>query len=60
MKKSRKNIISYSGRMHLNIGMIVFLVFFVYIVINLVIYAVRPRIQVYEVNSESSVMQDTT
>ena len=60
MKKNRRNIISYSGRIHMNIGMIVFLVFFIYIVINLVLYAVRPRIQVYEVNSESSVMQDTT
>jgi len=60
MKNNRRNIISYGGRIHLNIGMIVFLVFFIYIVINLVIYAVRPRIQVYEVNSESSVMQDTS
>ena len=56
MADKKKNVIRYNGRMHFNIGMVVFLVFFVYILINLILYAVRPRIQIYEVGADSSVM----
>lgn len=60
MDPENDKIITRPGAGIFNIGMIVFLVFFVYILINVISYAVRGRLQVYEVGSISNVVEDTT
>lgn len=54
------NVIRYRRIIRLNIGMIVFIVFFVYVLINILSYMVRPHVQIYEVGAISTVVQDTT
>ena len=60
MARRDSKIIRYRKPVNFNIGMVVFLIFFLYILINLISYLVRPHIQVYEVGAISSVVQDTT
>lgn len=47
--KNNKKIVRYKRRFSLNIGTLLFSLIFVYIVINLLIYATTPHITVYEV-----------
>ncbi len=44
----------------LNVGMIVFLVFFIYLAVNVISYMTRGETRIYEVGTASSVVQDNT
>ena len=44
-----KKIIRYKKPKNINIGMVVFAVIFLYLVIVLIQYAIKPRIKMYEV-----------
>ena len=60
MAGKNTKVIKYRKPFHINIGMAVFLVFFIYMVINILSYLTRDRIQIFEVGEVSSVVQDTT
>ena len=60
MGEKKDNIIRTDQPFAMNIGMVVFLVFFVYILVNVISYAIRGNLQIYEVGPISNVVQDTT
>lgn len=50
-KKKNRKIIKYRKPLHLNIGMIIFFLIFIYLVFNVYTYSKRGNIQFYEVQS---------
>ncbi|MCD8078090.1 MAG: hypothetical protein LUE63_06920 [Lachnospiraceae bacterium] len=60
MARKNSKVIRYRRHIHFNIGMIVFLVFFLYLAINVISYMTQGSVQIYEVGETSSVVQDTT
>ena len=49
MRRQSKKIIRYKKPKNINIGVIVFAVIFVYLIIVLGQYIMKPKIQIYEV-----------
>ena len=46
------NVVKYRRPIHVNIGLIIFAILFVYLLINVVIYLSKGKIAIYEVTSE--------
>lgn len=57
LKKQKSNILQYHRKKHLNIGIIIFGIIFIYLVATIVMYLTAPRITVYEVR-EGSILKD--
>lgn len=57
LKKQKSNILQYHKRKHLNIGIIIFGIIFIYLVATVVMYITAPHITVYEVR-EGSILKD--
>ncbi|MCD8010475.1 MAG: hypothetical protein LUF34_06770 [Lachnospiraceae bacterium] len=60
MARRDSKVIRYRRPVHFNIGMVVFLVIFLYVAVNVISYMTRGSVQIYEVGQTSSVVQDTT
>ena len=57
-KKKNKKIIKYRKPLHINVGMIIFALIFVYMVFSVYTYIRRDKIQFYEVQ-EGSIVNNT-
>ena len=55
--KQESNILKYRKRKHLNIGIVIFGIIFVYLVATIVMYITAPQITVYEVR-QGSILKD--
>lgn len=55
--KQESNILKYRKRKHLNIGIVIFGIIFVYLVATIVLYITAPQITVYEVR-QGSILKD--
>lgn len=55
--KQESNILKYRKRKHLNIGIIIFGIIFVYLIATIVMYLTAPQITVYEVR-QGSILKD--
>jgi len=55
--KQEANIIQYRKRKHMNIGIIIFGIIFVYLIATIIMYISAPRITVYEVR-QGSILKD--
>ena len=51
------NILQYQKRRHLNIGIVIFGIIFIYLIATIVLYLTAPRITVYEVR-QGSILKD--
>lgn len=51
------NILQYQKRKHLNIGIVIFGIIFIYLVATIILYLTAPRITVYEVR-QGSILKD--
>lgn len=60
MARKNSKVIRYRRPIHFNVGMVVFLVIFLYLAVNVISYMTRGSVQIYEVGQTSSVVQDTT
>lgn len=57
-QKEDSNILQYKQRKHLNIGLVIFGIIFIYLIATIVMYLTTPHITVYEVR-EGSILNDT-
>lgn len=57
-KKKNKKIIKYRKPLHINVGMIIFALIFVYMVFSVYTYIRRDKVQFYEVQ-EGSIVNNT-
>lgn len=57
--KKSDNIIQYKRKKHLNIGLVIFGIIFIYLIATIVMYLTTPHITVYEVR-KGSILNDTT
>lgn len=55
--KQEENIIKYRKRKHLNIGLVIFGIIFVYLIATIIMYITAPHITVYEVR-QGSILKD--
>lgn len=55
--KQESNIIKYRKRKHLNIGIVIFGIIFIYLLATIVMYLTAPQISVYEVR-QGSILKD--
>lgn len=55
--KQEANIIKYRKRKHMNIGIIIFGIIFIYMIATIIMYITTPRISVYEVR-QGSILKD--
>ena len=55
--KQEDNIIQYRKRKHLNIGLVIFGIIFVYLIATIIMYITAPHITVYEVR-QGSILKD--
>lgn len=55
--KQEANIIKYRKRKHMNIGILVFGIIFVYLIATIILYVMTPRVSVYEVR-QGSILKD--
>lgn len=55
--KQEANILKYRKRKHLNIGIVIFGIIFVYLIATIVMYLTAPQITVYEVR-QGSILKD--
>ena len=55
--KQEDNIIKYRKRKHLNIGLVIFGIIFVYLIATIIMYITAPHITVYEVR-QGSILKD--
>lgn len=55
--KQEDNIIQYRKRKHMNIGLVIFGIIFVYLIATIIMYITAPRITVYEVR-QGSILKD--
>lgn len=55
--KQEANILKYRKNKHLNIGIIIFGIIFIYLVATIIMYITAPRISVYEVR-QGSILKD--
>lgn len=55
--KQESNILKYRKRKHLNIGIVIFGIIFVYLVATIILYITAPQITVYEVR-QGSILKD--
>ncbi|MDD6213189.1 MAG: HlyD family efflux transporter periplasmic adaptor subunit [Clostridiales bacterium] len=60
MANKNPKVIRYRRPINLNIGMIVFFIFFLYLAYNVAIYLTKDRVQIYEVGEISSAIHDST
>lgn len=56
-EKKNSNIIKFPGNKHLNIGIVIFGIIFVYLVATIIMYITAPQITVYEVR-QGSILKD--
>ncbi len=57
-QKEDSNILQYKQRKHLNIGLVIFGIIFIYLIATIVMYLTTPHITIYEVR-EGSILNDT-
>ena len=55
--KQESNVIQYRKQKHLNIGIIIFGIIFIYLIATIIMYLFTPRITVYEVR-QGSILKD--
>lgn len=55
--KQESNIIQYRKRKHMNIGLVIFGIIFIYLIATIVMYIAAPHITVYEVR-QGSILKD--
>ena len=55
--KQESNILQYRKRKHLNIGIVIFGIIFVYLIATIIMYIMAPHITVYEVR-QGSILKD--
>ena len=60
MAREKTRGIRPSRQLGFNIGLAVFAVFFLYMIVNVFAYLIRPKYQIYEVGAISNVIQDTS
>ncbi len=59
MSKNRNNVIKFIRRPNLNIGLVFFVVIFIYILISVIIYIFSKKTIIYEVNAGSLAFDNT-
>ena len=59
MSSKKNNVVKFSRKPDINIGLIIFIVIFIYIVISVIIFAFSKKTTIYEVN-EGSLAHDNT
>ena len=57
-EQEQTNVVEFKKRKHLNIGLIIFGIIFVYLIATIVMYLTAPRVTVYEVR-QGSILKDT-
>ena len=55
--KQEANIVKYRKRKHINIGIVIFGIIFVYLIATIIMYITAPHITVYEVR-QGSILKD--
>jgi len=58
MAKKNAKVIRYRKPIHINVGLIIFLIIFLYLAYSVVSFLVRDKIQIYEVGEVSSLVGD--
>lgn len=60
MAKKNSKVIRYRKPKSINIGFLIFAFIFIYLVYSVISYAVRDKMQIYEVGQEVALVKDTT
>ena len=60
MARNKSKVIRYRKPLNFNIGIVIFLVFFLYLVYNVGSYMLKDRKQIYEVGQVDTVVKDNT
>jgi len=55
--KQEANILKYRKQKHLNIGIVIFGIIFIYLIATIIMYLIAPRVSVYEVR-QGSILKD--